>query len=815
MKPKLLLTFILYLVIQCSAISQSNKQLINLQQQADDYYSLEEYMLALPIYEQLDSLFPNSSYFKYRLGMCYYNSHHKVKCLPYFLKAKEIGFIEPDINFYIGRGYHLNHEFDKALSFYKTFKALPHTDTLLVQTLDRFIAMCKVGKELMADSLELSIENMGPVINSKYPDYGPVVSADETVMIFTSRRPDSKGEKKDPEDNMYYEDVYITYKDSAGNWSIPEDMGPHVNSRHHDASVGISPDGQKLFLYRSGGKTQNIGDVYVSNLEGNNWSAPVLLADGINSENWEPSATITADEKTIFFSSDRPGGYGGIDLYVTRLQPDGHWGTPENLGPTINTPFDEDAPYIHYDNKTLFFSSTGHKTMGGFDIFTSIYNEHTQSWSEPDNIGYPINTADDDIYFMWSSDGTEGYFSSWREDSYGEKDIYVIHRPKGQANLIVLKGNVLNNETQTPIAATLTITDLESEEIVGVYNSNSQTGKYTVVLPHGKNYSVTIDAPGYLFYSENFNIPENHPFFNVKKNITLSPVKVGNQIVLNNIFFDFDKTSIKKESAVELEKIYDFLQENPDLKVEISGHTDSRGHGKYNQKLSEKRAFAVVHYLIKRGISKERLVAKGYGEFYPVAGNESEAGRQLNRRSELKIIDKDKNLIKYYKNVEIEYVTYGNSKSSLNTSDPSKSAHAKAVEEKRKSRWANSYWGEDGPPVNSILRPKVHFLQNDAKTITDYSKQRILNVVKAMEVYGGMKVQIMAYEDTESKSVEEKELSKKRAQTVLEYMIKQGVDASRLSIATAEVPNDKPSINTYTGKPEIGKVEFIVVGYDK
>ncbi|MBX9850717.1 MAG: hypothetical protein K2X86_03055, partial [Cytophagaceae bacterium] len=498
--------------------AQDHHLVKKLEHDAKQFYKVDEYLSALPLYVKLDSLVPNDAVYSFRAGICYFMTFAKSRSVSYFEKAKKLGYKDPDINLYIAHANHLNHNFDEAIRYFQLHKDsgqfLPkerHYQSKLrpeKYDVDRYIEMCKVGKELVADSLDFVIDNMGPEINTQYPEYVPIVSADEQVLIFTSRRDNTTGGETDPSDDHYFEDIYISYK-KDGKWSAPEDMGPVVNSEYHDACIGLSPDGHKLFIYKA---EEGLGDIYISTLKGTTWTKPELMGKEINSESWEPSATISADEKTIYFSSDRPGGLGGTDIWCMKLQSNGNWGTPVNMGDKINSKYDEDAPYIHPDNKTLFFSSKGHRSMGGFDIFTTVYDDSTKNWSNPENAGYPINTADDDIFFIWSADGTKGYFSSWRPDSYGEKDLYVVHRPDGTSNVLVLKGNIYDKETKQPIEANIILTNNDTHEKVASYHSNSATGKYVVVLPHGVHYGISVEANGYLFYSENFDIPSRNPF---------------------------------------------------------------------------------------------------------------------------------------------------------------------------------------------------------------------------------------------------------------------------------------------------------------
>ncbi|HSZ72880.1 MAG TPA: OmpA family protein, partial [Cytophagaceae bacterium] len=665
--------------------------------------------------------------------------------------------------------------------------------------IDRYIAMCETGKQLVKDSLSLIIENMGPVVNSKYPDYVPVVSADETELIFTSRRPTTTGGKKDPQDNQYFEDVYISTKDSAtGQWTSPRDLGPQVNSAEHDASVGLSPDGHKLFIYRAEFSRKQSGDIYLSTLGANGWSKPKRMESPINTEYWEPSASLTNDEKTIFVSSNRPGGYGGTDIYIIKRKDDSTWGEAVNLGPKVNTAFDEDAPYIHPDKKTLFFSSRGHNTMGGFDIFTTTLTpltDSTEEWASPVNAGYPINTSDDDIYFVWSADGTKGYFSSWRDDSYGEKDLYVIHQP----NATVLKGNIYDEETRLPLKANVTVKNMDNNEMIGVFTTDS-SGYYELKLPHGTNYSITAEAESHLFQSTSVQIDPKLASQEIKKDIYLQPVKEGLSIVLNNIFFDFDKATLRSESDAELENLYAFLIKYPELKVELSGHTDAFGSDRYNQKLSEKRAKAVVAYLIKKGIPKAKLVAKGYGESKPIESNDTDEGRQLNRRTELKIIDDNFNVLTSYKNTTIKYknefkgeITASGRTSGAkqnfetlpkeqplenSSSQDTRTSFYSGVEYRRGNKY---YLPLQQPKTEALLKPKVHFIFHVTSNLTLYSTQRVMEMVEILQKYPSTKVKMVAYADLSGASFLTKETAEKRLATVQKILTEQGIETSRLS----------------------------------
>ena len=660
--------------------AQDKKQIKRLQSNAKEYFRIEEYHNALPLYLKLDSIFPDNPEYNYMIGLCYLHSNNEPFSLTYLQQAEKMNYKDEKLYYHLGKALHFNHQFDAAIeAFHKYVRTLKSDDTddrKLMEEVNRYIGQCHIGRKLLANPLDIRIENLGPVINSRFPDYAPVISADETVLIFTSRRDNTTGGYLD-EEGKYFEDIYISYKEKvylyeekkytysqflkkfgrkkletlineglineeAGQWSKPVNMT--INTETHDASIALSPDGQMLFTYKTNESKIHSGDIYVSELTGNEWSIPQRLPDEINTKGWEPSCSISADEKKLFFTSDREGGFGGTDIYMSVKLPNGKWSKAKNIGPKINTSYDEDAPFIHPDGKTLYFSSKGHESIGGYDIFTSVYVEETDDWLTAKNIGYPINTSGDDIFFVWSADGKRGYFSTVRDDSYGDKDIYVVYRPEAEISLMVLKGHVLNSKTNEPIGATIVFMNNTDTKLIGYYNSNSYTGKYTIILPPGKNYGITVEAPGYLFHSENFDLPDLKDYKEIEKDILLDPIETGKKRILRNVFFDYAKAHLRDESKPELERLYVLLKRNPVLKIQISGHTDNHGPHEYNMQLSQSRAQAVVDWLINRGTEKERLTAVGYGETQPITPNENPdgsdnpEGRQLNRRTEFEII---------------------------------------------------------------------------------------------------------------------------------------------------------------------------------
>ncbi len=634
------------------------------------------YKDALPFYEKANAFNPNNAALNYKLGQCYLASIYKDKALPHLEKALQLNpNFDPTINYYLGKGYHLKLDFDKAIASYSKFQktAMSNQDPSVMQDVQMRISQCYNGKDLVKNPIRVFIDNLGPNINSQYNDYGAVISADESVLLFTSRRPGSTGDKIDPFLNERFEDIYISEKQSDGTWSPAVNLPKPINSDNHDANSGVSADGQRFIIYL--GK-DNAGDLYESVLEGETWSKPEAFNKNINTKDFhEPTACYSPDGNKLYFVTDKPGGYGEHDIYVSTKDEKGRWGEGVNLGPVINTKFNEEGIFMHPDGKTLYFSSQGHSSMGGFDIFKSVYNESTKQWGKPENIGFPVNTSDDDVFFVISASGKHGYYTSMNETSLGLRDLYMItflgpEKPMilnnedqliasavkpiqelvvaptvevKEAQLTLLKGVISDYVTKEKLAAEIEIVDNTANKVIATFKSNSLTGKYLVSLPAGKNYGIAVKKDGYLFHSENFDIPATAAFQEVEKNIELKKLAVGGKIVLRNIFFDLDKATLRPESTAELERLTKLMNDVPTLKIELGGHTDSRGSDTYNQQLSEKRAKAVVDYLTSKGITAERLKWAGYGETQLV--NECSNGvqctdeqHQENRRTEFKVL---------------------------------------------------------------------------------------------------------------------------------------------------------------------------------
>ena len=638
----------------------------------DKFYkaATPNYRQALNYYKAVNNFNPNNAELNFKLGDCYFHTKDYKKATEHLEKAKELDpRVDFRLNYILAKCYHIDYKFDEAIELLIKFRQTldPKTISEYEKRIDKEINECKTGKKLVANPVRVSITNLGPKVNSKYPDYSSVINADRSVLYFTSMRPSTTGGGMDERRGQYFEDIYYTQKDSTGQWAKAVNPGKPLNSNNHDAIVGLSPDAQQVYIYK--GET-NGGDIYTSKLDGDVWQKPVGLGKNVNTPYHESSASFSYDFLTIYFVSNRPDGYGGHDIYRSKKDSKGRWGIAENLGGDINTPFEEASIFALPDGKTFYFSSKGHNTMGGYDIFKITYDNG--KWTEPVNLGYPVNTTGDDFFFSISADGKYGYYSSAGDDGLGSFDIYEIsflgkekevvtnnednllaYRMEGvkekvleekvdinEINLMILKGTITDEYSKEPLYATIELTDLSTNKVVATFENNKTTGKYLVSLPTGKNYGITVNSENCLFYSDNVDLLDKQGYKELVKDIQLKKIAVGSKVVLKNIFFDSGKSTLKAESEKELDNLLTILNEIPTLKIEISGHTDNVGSAKFNKSLSEKRAKAVVDYLISKGISADRLTYVGYGFDQPIASNDTPEGRQQNRRTEFKVISR-------------------------------------------------------------------------------------------------------------------------------------------------------------------------------
>ncbi|MBS1948483.1 MAG: PD40 domain-containing protein [Bacteroidetes bacterium] len=477
-----------------------------------------------------------------------------------------------------------------------------------------------------ADGYKFEPQNLGDSVNSDVSEYYPTITIDGKKLVFTRRV------NNDNED--FYESYLID-----GKWSRARGLGGNINTNMNEGAQNISQDGQWL-IFTGCNFPEGYGscDLYISYLEKDGWSSPENLGRGINTEFWESAPSLSPDKRDLYFTSNRPGGYGGNDIYVSHRMQNGRWSEPQNLGPAINTIGDESAPFIHADNQTLYFTSSGHQGYGGDDLFVSR-KDSTGKWTKPLNLGYPVNTIENEGSIVISADGKTAYYASDRADSRGGLDIYSfqVREDVRPTRTLWIKGKVYDSKTRKGLPSAVELTDLSSKQILSKVQTNEK-GDYFITLPIGRNYAFNVNRNGYLFFSENFSLSHKAPDSTYNIDIPLQPIETNAMVVLKNIFFDVNKYDIKPESHVELDEVVALMKENPSVKIEIDGYTDNVGKPSDNQKLSQDRAKSVVSYLSAKGISTTRLSFKGFGETNPVADNGTEEGRAKNRRTELKVV---------------------------------------------------------------------------------------------------------------------------------------------------------------------------------
>ncbi len=490
---------------------------------------------------ELDS---SNANIQYILGFCYLQTDlHKAMAERYLAKSisdvtknyKIDDYKEkhaaPIAYYYYGQALAINYKFDQAIENFNLFRTyVSAKDKDYLAMVDKEIATAELAKYMVAHPINVQLTNLGDSINTEYPEYSPVLSADERQLIYTTRRPNSTGEMRD-EDGRFFEDIVISYKNDKGKWSKPVSISPNVNSYGHEASINLTPDGQTLIVYKNDPNSKNPegdGNIYYTSFDGKEWSTLKEFGSNVNTPYWESHACLSADESVLFFASDRPGGLGGKDIYRVVKLPNGKWSKALNMGPTINTSEDEDGAFIHPDGKTFFFSSKGHKTMGGYDIMSATLNEDNR-FENVQNMGYPINTPDDDVFFVVSPDGKRGYFSSAHEGGKGDEDIYKISIGDAKESFLALfKGQIVAAEGETlPENINIIVTDKYTNEIVGTYRPRLVNGTFSAILPPGReyNFSYQNDA-GEEFYNEDVYVTNEQAYQEIKREISLEPVKV-------------------------------------------------------------------------------------------------------------------------------------------------------------------------------------------------------------------------------------------------------------------------------------------------
>jgi outer membrane protein OmpA-like peptidoglycan-associated protein/tetratricopeptide (TPR) repeat protein len=559
-----------------------------------------------------------------QLGDIYRLKRNYAKAKESYGKALSITTVNPEARVYysladaeLNTGDYENA--GKHLHFFKdNYKG---KDENYLQKTDKLIKDCDFAGLALKNPVPYQPLNLGPSINTREREYFPALTADGSSLIFSRTVNDN-------------EDFYITHK-AGKEWTPAVPLSSKINTSFNEGAQSISPDGMYLF-FTGCNREDGFGscDLYVSHKSGNDWDTPFNLGAVVNSSSWDSQPAVTPDGNTLYFVSNRPGGSGGYDIWKTVLNAEGDWSKPQNLGPEINTPFDENTPFVHPDGKTLYFSSNGWPGMGNMDLFFSRIQADGQ-WAKPVNIGYPINTFNEETGLMVSPDGSLGMFSSILKDGFGDMDIYSFNLPVTAKPLPItyVKGIVRDKETRGFLESKVQVVNLKTKETKFNDYTSAANGEFLAVMPLGDVYAFNAIADGYLFYSANFELTNASASKPYVLEIYLEKLKPGSSVILRNIFFDTSKFELLPPSVTELTNLLQLLQANTTISIEIQGHTDNVGNAADNQKLSLQRAKAVYDYLVANKIATERLTFKGFGATVPVAKNDDAQGRQQNRRT--------------------------------------------------------------------------------------------------------------------------------------------------------------------------------------
>ena len=733
--------------------------------QAKEFIRVEEYHHAKVDLKDAFKLDPENIDINYYLGIAYLHSFERKKSLAHFLEVIDSYYNFPKLNFYTARAYHYNHKFDEAIEYYNRHrKSIKSKNSEISNNdIDVLIEQCLNGKLMMEHAADVEIFNLGNKINTDKTEFAPTITADETMLIFTSRREDSFGDI-DPLTNESYEDIYVSKKDQNGEWGEAINIGTSINTDTHDASISLSSDGLKLFLYKDNKSSSSLlsGDLYYSDFKNGSWEIPKKMQDGINSDGLESHASISADGNMLFITSNREkGGQGGMDIYTVRRLPDLTWAEPKNMGPKINTPYDEEGPFIDPEGLTLYFSSKGHNSMGGFDMFSSKFDTEAGEWLAPVNLGYPINTADDDLFYVWSADGTRGYFSSSRDDSYGEQDLYMVSYPKHSLKIIVLKGKVTDIETKKPLASIIEVIDNNTHEVIIVSSSNSFNGQYSLFLQPNKNYGIRIKCAGYLFKSLNLDVHNQFDFLELKENIELKLIRDKEFEELNNIFFA-ENTDLKIESEPELKAVKEFLELDDlnEYKIEFAIHSGEEEDSVLSVFKTKALAEVLGQEIQNLDLASDRFITKsyGFGSKYPIATNLTNTGRLFNKRIEY-ILRKKTPLYKGISYADDLKINIYNSENDI-IDFPCPTIESN----------------------NSLdLEALILFRSND-NTITSQAEETIKMLTEILERCPNAKLEIKGHTDNQGHESYNVKLSNKRASLIAQQLAYRGIDKNRLII---------------------------------
>ncbi len=599
-------------------------------------FRIMEYETAIRYLNEAIRVEPDFLQAYFILGEIYYEQNNYEEAIRVYERVISIDTVFlPEVFLYIAEMELKTGKYDASAGHSGRYISYPGRRPDFLRKAQKIYDNASFASQAVKNPVPFNPVNLGDSINTGLDEYWPSLTADEQMLVFTVLLP-RQGELR-PGDDRMHEDFYISMRQDSI-WRKAVNAGPPLNTLRNEGAQSVTADGKYMF-FTACNKPDGMGscDIYLSRRLEHGWSTPVNLGYPVNTTAWEVQPSISPDGNTLFFVSNRKGGKGRMDIWMSHLQEDGSWTMPVNLGNNINTGDDENSPFIHPDNQTLYFSSNGHVGMGGLDIFRSKRINDT-TWTQPVNLGYPINTNFDETGLIVNARGDMAYYAS---DRIPEKrrDIFQFELyPDARPVLVTyMKGTVFDKDTRRRLTARFELIDLKTSELVMEALADA-SGEFLVCIPSDRDYALNVSHEGYLFYSENFTLTGEHRMTDpVLKDIPLTPIRIGGVTVLKNIFFEFDSYLLLEESKVELDKLVEFLKENKSIRVEIGGHTDQQGTDEYNQVLSENRAREVYRYLVDRSITPGRLSYKGYGESQPVDTSLTPEGMARNRRTELKV----------------------------------------------------------------------------------------------------------------------------------------------------------------------------------
>ncbi len=606
--------------------------------QASKYFQTGNYARAITYAQRAVGLDDHFTEGYLLLGDLYSEQNEPLKSAHFYRKASELdpGFY-PEARFTAGKLELREGQYDNAKADLEIYLEQVGLTTEKRRQAEDLLTRCNFAIHSIQHPVPFAPVNLGSCINSPSDEYINAITLDNAELYLTVGSPVDTGMAT----GIKEENFYVSRMGNEG-WGTRESLGPPMNTPDNEGAIFISPDGRYL-IFSACNRPDGYGscDLYISFRKNNSWGEPRNLGPVINSAYWETQPCLGSDGRTLYFISNRPGGLGGSDVWYSTYLPDYQWSIPVNLGEVINTDQDEMAPSIHPDNQSLYFSSRGHIGMGGYDLFLSR-KDSPGRWTEPENLGYPINTLADEVNLFVDASAHTAYISSDKLGGSGGMDIYrfELYPAIRPLQVTYMKGVVLDSESLKPLGAGFNLIDLATGQSVIESFSDALTGAFLLSLPTDRDYALNVTAEGHAFYSEHIALRGIKTSFDpFLVDIMLKPIKPDQVIVMKNIFFDTDRYELKKESLAELNTLMQFLTNNPGVRIEIRGHTDQVGTEEYNARLSMLRARSVYDFLIQGGMEASRLQYNGYGYSIPVASNDTEEGRRLNRRTEFRIIE--------------------------------------------------------------------------------------------------------------------------------------------------------------------------------